>query len=248
MWLTMLESRAPLEYANWRLSQPLLKRLPRGDGHPVLVLPGFTASDRSTTQMRLLLRHLGYRTYGWRLGPNIGPTRHIVDGLAARVSKIGHHNPGQPISLIGWSLGGIFARYLASERPELFRQVITLGSPFNIRPGDTSAASPLWDSVSPLHDPSFLTRFEGKRQQPLEIPATSIYSRGDGVVRWQLCLESRGPMAENVQVIGSHSGLGVNTSVALVVTDRLAQPIGEWRHFRAPLWAKAAFPRPKSRR
>jgi len=246
LWKTILESRAALEYANWRTLHPLLRRLPAGDGHSVLVLPGFTAADRSTAQLRWLLRQLGYRTYGWRLGTNLGPTPNIVQGLDNRIARIRKANRGEPISLIGWSLGGIFARVLARENPEYFRQVITLGSPFRTRLGDRSAVSGLWDSLEPLHDQEFLESYATNERPPLHMPTTSIYSRTDGVVNWRLCLESKSPIAENVEVFGSHSGMGFNTAVAYVIADRLAQHAGEWSRFRSPLLLRGLYPPAKN--
>lgn len=248
LWMTLLEARAALEYANWRSTLPLLRRLPTGDGHPVLVLPGFTAADRSTAQLRWLLRELGYRTYGWRLGANLGPTPNVVEGLARRVGRIRAANDDRTISVIGWSLGGIFARVLARQTPEYFRQVITLGSPFRTRVGDRSAVSHLWDSLSPLHDQEFLRAFENDERPPLHIPATSIYSRTDGVVNWRLCLEEKSAISENVEVFGSHSGLGFNTAVAFVLADRLSQTEGDWRRFRAPLLLRAVYPPARNHR
>lgn len=247
-WMTALESRAALEYANWRVLLPLLRRLPVGDGHPVLVLPGFTAADRSTAALRWLLRDLGYRTYGWRLGTNLGPTPNILEGLDKRVARIRRSNNHAPISIVGWSLGGIFARYLARGNPEHFRQVITLGSPFRTRLGDRSAVSGLWDSLSPLHDADFLEAFAMGERPLLHIPATSVYSRTDGVVSWKLCLETKSPIAENVEVFGSHSGMGFNTAVAYVIADRLSQPVANWRRFRPPLLLRGLYPRAKNYR
>lgn len=248
LWKTVLESRAAFEYAHWRSIHPLLRRLPHGDGHPVLVLPGFTAADRSTAQLRWLLRELGYRTYGWRLGTNLGPTRNIVKGLDKRVARIQRSNPDRPISLVGWSLGGIYARVLARKDPKAFRQVITLGSPFRTRLGDRTAVSALFDSLSPLHDQDFLESFQTDDRPPLHIPATSIYSRTDGVVSWRLCLEAKSPIAENVEVFGSHSGMGFNAAVAYVIADRLSQPIGDWRRFRPPLMLRGLYPPAKNYR
>jgi len=248
LWMTLLETRAALEYANWRLVVPLLRRLPAGDGHPVLVLPGFTAADRSTAQLRWLLRQLGYRTYGWRLGTNLGPTPAVVTGLDDRIRRIRQSNDNQPISVIGWSLGGIFARVMARENPEYFRQVITLGSPFRTRMGDRSAVSGLWDSVSPLHDQDYLQAFASDDRPPLHMPTTSIYTRTDGVVNWRLCLEERSPIAQNIEVFGSHSGLAFNSAVGYVIADRLSQPAGNWRRFRAPLAMRTMYPRAKNHR
>lgn len=242
LWMTLLETRAAAEYASWRLATPILKRLPRGDKHPVLVLPGFTADDRSTQRLRMLLRKLGYRTYGWRLGANIGPTPQIVDGLRQRLDKIERDNDGRQISLVGWSLGGIFSRLLVHHEPERFRQIITLGSPIRMIPGDRSAVSALWESVSHLHDESFFEPMIDPARPLLPIPTTSIYTRTDGIVHWRHCLNQRGPMTQNIQVFGSHSGLGFNPAVGYAVADRLSQPLGQWKRFRPPVGALAAYP------
>ncbi len=222
---------------------PLLDRLPRGDGHPVLVLPGFTAADRSTETLRALLRRLGYRTYGWRLGPNVGPTPQIVTGLEARFGDI-REREGSPVSIVGWSLGGIYGRELARAHPESVRQVITLGTPLRMVPGDSSAAAGLWESLSPLHDPETVETMFGADRPPLPVPTTSIYTRTDGIVDWRTCLESKGPTSENVEVFGSHCGLGFNPSVAYVIADRLARPQSDWARFRPPFWLRAVYPRP----
>ncbi len=242
---TAMESRAGLEYVSWSLSRRLLGALPKGDGHPVLVLPGFTAADSSTVQLRALLRQLGYRTYGWKLGSNVGPTPKVVEGLERRLISVSERAGDAPVSVIGWSLGGIYARDLARQHPDRVRQVITLGSPFRMEPGDPSAARRLWQSVAPLHDSTAMTRMTRTgHDELLPVPSTSIYTRTDGIVHWRTCLEQKSPTSQNVEVFGSHCGLGFNTSVALVVADRLAQDLGRWKRFRPPIWALAAFPRP----
>ena len=210
------------------------------------MLPGFGAADRATAQLRWLLRDLGYRTYGWRLGTNLGPTPDIVHGLDERIARIRATNDNQPITLIGWSLGGIYARVLARQHPEHFRQVITMGSPFRTRMGDRTAVSGLWESLQPLHDPSFFASFLNDERPPLHVPTTSIYSRSDGVVSWRLCLEEKSPIAENVEIVGSHSGMGFNTAVAFVIADRLSQSPGQWARFRSPLWLRALYPPAKN--
>ena len=209
----------------------------------MLVLPGFTAADGSTLQLRALLRRLGYRTYGWKLGSNLGPTPQIVRGIETLLKEI-HEKEGQPVSIIGWSLGGIYARGLARQHPELVRQVITLGSPIRMSPGDPSAARRLWETLEPLHDREAVGRIAEPEDEPLPVPSTAIYSRSDGVVHWRLCLEIKGPTSESVEVFGSHCGLGFNPSVALVVADRLSRDVDQWKRFRPPLWALGAFPRP----
>ncbi len=240
---TALEGRSALEYTSWKAGKRLLDKLPQGDGHPVLVLPGFTAADGSTLELRALLRRLGYRTYGWKLGSNLGPTPQIVRGLAKLLRDVAEKE-GQPVSIIGWSLGGIYARDLARQYPDLVRQVITLGSPIRMNPGDPSAARRLWDTLEPFHDREAVGRIAEPEDTPLPVPSTAVYTRSDGVVHWRLCLEEKGPMSESVEVYGSHCGLGFNTSVAIVVADRLSRDVTEWKRFRPPLWARAAFPRP----
>lgn len=244
--LTALEYRAVTEAISWAALQPLLKNLKRGDGHPVFVMPGFMATDRSTARLRVLLRGLRYRTYGWGLGSNLGPTPDIVNGFADRFSYIVEREE-RPVSLIGWSLGGIYARELAKINPQHVRQVITLGSPFRMQPGDDSAASAMWKSLKHLHVPGAqdnMMHSEGA----LRVPSTSVYTRTDGIVDWRSCLETRGPISENVEVLGSHCGLGFHPAVAVVVADRLAQPVGQWKRFRSPLWLRGAYPLPTSYR
>ena len=242
--LTMLESRAMFEMGAFLAASPLLRLLGRGDRHPVLVLPGFTASDQSTGPLRWFLRSQGYWTHGWRLGANLGPTARVVKGLEDRLEEL-HARHGRPVSVIGWSLGGIYARALARSHPSLVREVITLGSPFRMETGDRSAVQGLWDSVSIR----FATEVE-ELQVPehakpaLTVPATAIYSRSDGIVRWYTCIEDEGPLRESIEVRGSHSGLGVNPSVLLAIADRLAQPEGTWKPFRAPFGMGHLYPRP----
>src|SRR5215467_14367832 len=127
--LLLLEGRAFLEFAALIPAYPFLRRAPRGDGHPVLVLPGFMASDFSTRTLRRFLRDLGYAVHGWKLGRNVGPSPETVGRLVARLQELRTRH-GRRISLIGWSLGGIYARELARRFAPDIRQVITLASPF----------------------------------------------------------------------------------------------------------------------
>jgi pimeloyl-ACP methyl ester carboxylesterase len=240
-WLAALEIRALGERAQMSVMLPLLRRLPTGDGHPVLVLPGFSASDRSTDPLRKVLRRLGYRTYGWGLGVNVGPTRRILDGLVAKLDRA-YQRSEQPVSIVGWSLGGIYARELARARPDMVRQVVTLGSPIQMIEADSSSAQPMWEAMSRYHSPGFRRAMRDVHRPPLEIPNTSIYSRTDGVVSWQACLVERTATSENVRVFGSHCGLGFNSAAIAVIADRLAQPAGTWEHFSPPWYLRGAYP------
>lgn len=233
--------RAAAEYGLMLAARPLRTALPRGDGHPVLVLPGLLAGDASTNPMRHLLRELGYYVHGWRLGRNIGPTAAAVQGMRRRLDEL-HARHGQPVSLIGWSLGGIFARDLARRTPDAVRQVITLGSPFRLSDQGQTRAARTFDRYTHLHvehRPLPLEKDDG----PLPVPTTSVFSRWDGIVAWQACLNLAGPQAENVQVLGSHLGLGHNPAVLWVITDRLAQPAGQWHPFVPPVGLRPLYRR-----
>ena len=242
--LLALEQFAVLELGAFMAASPFLRVVGRGDRHPVLVIPGFTASDRSTAPLRATLRSQGYWVHGWGLGRNLGPTPDIVAGIEQRLLSL-HERHGVKVSLVGWSLGGIYARELARRHPRAVRQVITLGSPFQMRDGDRSSASYIADQLSDkwtwLNDDRELAE---DRRIPLHVPVTNIYTRTDGVVRWHTCIDADGPMRENIEVRGSHVGLGVNPTALVAISDRLAQPEGEWKPFAPPCYLAHAYPPP----
>jgi pimeloyl-ACP methyl ester carboxylesterase len=213
----------------------------------VLVLPGLLASDLSTTVLRGWLRRLGYEVVGWDLGRNRGPTPAVVAGLPRLLDRLARTGAG-PVSIVGWSLGGIFARGLAARSPDQVRQVVTLGSPFAAGEGrpDGSAGSRAYRRYARLHAAERVRPPSAAGPRPLPVPSTSVYSREDGVVDWRACLQEIGPISENVAVRGSHLGLGHNPAALWVVADRLAQPVGRWRPFRPPALpgAAALFPAP----
>ena len=239
--------RAALEGGALAAGLPLLNRAPRGEPHPVLVLPGLLASDWSTTVLRGWLRRLGYHVAGWDLGRNRGPTPAVVDGLPRLLRRLAAEHGG-PVSIVGWSLGGIFARSLAARSPGQVRLVVTLGSPFAARKGalDASAGGRAYRRQAHLHAAERRRPPSAAGRRPLPVPSTSVYSREDGIVDWRACLQEAGPASENVAVRGSHLGLGHNPAVLWVVADRLAQPAGRWRPFRPPALPGAAvlFPPP----
>jgi hypothetical protein len=235
----LLESRSVLELGAFAATAPALQLTPRGDGHPVLVLPGLAATDESTRPLRWFLRTRGYHTHGWRLGRNTGPTARIRSGLGDRVRAIAEQH-GRRISLVGWSLGGIYAREIARTAPDAVRQVITLGSPFR----SVDADVPLHDTPGdPDHGHRVRQDVGRTTGKPLSVPTTAVYTRTDGVVPWQLCVERPGPRRESVEVHGSHIGLGHNPAVLLVVADRLAQREGTWAPFTPAPGLAALFPR-----
>jgi pimeloyl-ACP methyl ester carboxylesterase len=216
-------------------SLPLLRAAPRGEPHPVLVLPGLMASDLSTKALRGWIGRLGYPVVGWALGRNRGPTKEVNTELPALVARLAAEH-GTPVSIVGWSLGGIFARRLARRAPRQIRQVISLGSPFAAsgRRPDGSPASRIYRAYSPLHAVDSSPTAAGSLARPLPVPSTAVYSRWDGVVDWRACRQQPGPRSENVAVRSSHLGMGHDPAVLWVVADRLAQPRDAWRPFQRP--------------
>jgi len=223
----LLEGRAPLEYLSMLAAFPWLRRLPRGDGHPVMVFPGLGANDATTWPLRGFLRSLGYVTQAWGQGFNAGPRVGVLDRCAADIRNLADRT-GEPVSLLGWSLGGLYAREMAKEHPEITRCVITLGTPFTGHPRDTNAWRVYeWLTGTSVSDPDVMAQV---RIAP-PVPTTSIFSRSDGIVAWRCSLNEPGPLAENVEVPASHVGMGMNPAALYAIADRLAQPIGQWRPF-----------------
>jgi pimeloyl-ACP methyl ester carboxylesterase len=227
--LLALEGRAPWEFAASVLATPLLRRLPRGDGHRVLVLPGLAANDLTTLPLRTFLKDRGHDPRPWGLGANLGPRPGVMDALRERLRGL-HAIDGRKVSLVGWSLGGVYARELAKELPDLVRCVVTLGAPF-AGPAQATNASWLYERVSGQAAPDAQMQAALRAAPP--VPTTSIYSRTDGIVAWQCSLNPRGPLCENIEVPASHIGLGLNPMALVAIADRLAQDPRRWRPFDA---------------
>ena len=238
--LLMLESRAVLGLTGFALAYPLLKFAPKGDKHPVLVLPGLMTSDFSTGLLRFFLKDRNFSPHRWRLGTNMGNPKD-VEKVKERVLEL-HKRYNQKVSIVGWSLGGVYARAVAHDIPEHIRMVITLGSPYK---GLMEPSHAKWfyqlvkgndaDDI----DPHLLEKL--KIRPP--VPFTSIYSKLDGVVAWQHCIEDdHSAFTENVEVYASHFGMGLNPSVMACIADRLSQKKGEWQKFVAPKWSPFIYP------
>jgi pimeloyl-ACP methyl ester carboxylesterase len=227
--MLLAEARGILEFNASLVLSPLLMRAPRGDGHPVLALPGFLASDLSMMPMRRYLAALGYDTNAWRMGRNTGGINRMRGALLDRLKEI-HTASGRKVSIVGWSLGGIYARDLALQAPEMVRSVVTLASPFANDVRATNATR-LYETLSGEvvgDDPEFLSALAGE----LPVPATSIYSRADGIVNWRTCLLRPSDTAENIEVhLASHIGIGVNPAALWAIADRLAQAEGQFHQF-----------------
>ncbi len=240
--LMLLEGRAIPEFGAFLGALPLLSLAPRGDGHPVLVLPGLVTSDISTRPLRSFLKRQGYAVSGWGLGRNFGPRPGVQDGMLALIREL-NETHGRKVSLVGWSLGGVYARQLAKMEPDRVRSVITLGSPFGGKPHATNAWR-IYEMVSGKNAADQDSSFGGALADPPSVPTTAIYSRTDGICAWQICIEQPSAKAENIEVQGSHCGLGHNPAVVYAVADRLAQAEGEWRPFQRSGWRSLVYADP----
>ena len=227
--LLLAEARGILEFNASFVLSPLLMRAPRGDGHPVLALPGFLASDLSMMPLRRYLGELGYDTHAWRMGRNTGGINRVRGALLDRLKEI-HSASGRKVSIVGWSLGGVYARDLALRAPEMVRYVIALASPFA---NDIRATNATWlyealSGETVGDDPELVKAIAGD----LPVPTSSIYSRADGVVNWHTCRVRPSDTAENIEVhFASHIGIGVNPAALWAIADRLAQREGEFHPF-----------------
>ncbi|MCP5178623.1 MAG: alpha/beta hydrolase [Pseudomonadales bacterium] len=210
----------------------LRSNAPRGDGHPVMVLPGFMGGDESTLLLRRFLTSLGYKVLPWLQGRNLGRPE-LLEGAMRRFYRA-HQAYETPISLVGQSLGGVFSREIARQFPQATRCVITLGSPFGATEhGNTNTfVARLFEEMSGLSVEEMRARFgQGDPREPLGLPTTAIYSRRDGVVAWQTCIERDAELSESIEVVGSHTGMAVAPDVLHVVADRLAEDPASWRKF-----------------
>jgi pimeloyl-ACP methyl ester carboxylesterase len=227
--LLLAEARGIFEFNASIWLSPLLMRAPKGDGHPVLTLPGFLAGDLSMAPMRRYLKEIGYDSYAWKMGRNTGGIARMRAALRERLAEI-YASTGRKVSIVGWSLGGVYARDLALQAPDMVRYVVTLGSPFANDVRATNATR-LYEALSgeAVEDNSEL---RNAISGDLPVPTTSIYSRSDGIVNWRTCLLRSSDTAENIEIyFASHVGLGVNPAALWAVADRLAQGEGQFRQF-----------------
>lgn len=169
-----------------------------------MVVPGFMANDRTTLGLQRALAGAGYRVTGWGLGLNTGVKADTLDRLGERIEAFGD---GRPVILVGWSLGGIYAREIAKARPELAEKVITLGSPFS---GDPRANNVWrlyeWVAGHAVDDPPIKTNLEEKPP----VPTLAIWSRKDGMVSVASARGEPGQSDKQVEVDSSHMGFAVS--------------------------------------
>jgi pimeloyl-ACP methyl ester carboxylesterase len=224
--------RFPAEYAaSW-----LVDRLPASDlggGRPVLVIPGFGATDVATRRLRHHLRQRGWHVHAWRVGANHGLTDTVLDGVLQRFDEV-YERHDEPVSVVGWSFGGLLARWVAHQRPAQVRQVVTMGSPW--RPeGERTRTTRMFERSRRIHGISERAeKVIDELRGPVPVFATAIWSKTDGIVPWRGCAldeDEPGQLAENIHVPSSHLGLVSNPFALAALTDRLAQDPSDLRPF-----------------
>ncbi len=217
--LLMREAFAPAEIISYLLRPAKTRGMPQGDGHPVVLIPGFGATSLSMRPLKQALSSLGYEAVDWGQGRNMGMRPAIKDALFRLLERL-HDRHGMKLTLIGWSLGGVFARELARANPQWIRRVITLGSPINGAP-DANNMMPLFRLANRGRPPKLDREGFAKRIVAPPVPCTAVYSRTDGIVAWQACLEAPAANTENLEVTGSHFALVTNHKVLRLIAQRL---------------------------
>src|SRR3954451_4642885 len=240
--LMFLEGRAIHELGAFIGAFPLLSLAPRGDGHPVLVLPGLVASDTSTRPLRSFLKNRGYAVSGWGQGRNLGLRDGVQRSMVDQVHELTDTHR-RKISVVGWSLGGVYARQLAKMMPDRVRSVITLGSPFSGHPKATNAWR-VYEMASGRSADEQDDGFGGSLADTPPVPTTAIFSRTDGICAWQGCMEKTSAWSENIEIESSHCGMGHHPAAVYAVADRLAQPEGKWSPFARSAGHRIVFPAP----
>lgn len=247
MWLAAMEMPRMVMDMMQSQSALLLGRFaPAGDGHPVLVIPPFCSDDQATACMRGYLQERNYEVHGWGLGENRGPETTGRDGakVVRRVEEICERND-RKLSLVGWSLGGIQAREIAKGMRDNVRSVITVCSPFGGGANATHGSGLLAEmSGDDTASEEYRNMLRQVKSAPEDIPCTAIFSKSDGIANWRACVERPGPMTDNIEVVGSHCGMGYNPAVLFALADRLAADHEHWTPFdrNSEPWRRLVYP------
>lgn len=222
--LRMMEGRAALEAGGLMLALPVLRlQAQRGNLEPVMVLPGFMSDDSSTLVLRSYLRSINYRVYAWKGGVNRGKMLDHLPRTIERVEQISR-DTGQRVRLVGWSRGGIIAREVARDRPELVDRVVTIGTP--VKGGMSVSSIAQWvRRETGLHPDEVSNILRERHRRPISVPVRAMYSRSDGVVAWRACIDDRTANIRHVEVRGSHTGMGTNVEVFRLLPKLLSETL-----------------------
>lgn len=223
---TWLEMRAPLDWASLLFGAPKLARAPRGDGRPVLLIPGYRTDESSMRPLRRYLEFLNYDVYDWGRGRNMGDVESYVSHVGEFAQKIHRDVGGQAVTLVGWSLGGVIARETARLYPDVVREVITMGTPVIGGPKYTAVAD-RFAKMARIDLDEFEKEVHEKNLLGIEQPVTAIYSKTDGIVGWRACIDNYNEHTRNIEVNCSHFGLGANSRVWRIIAEALAPKIDE---------------------
>ena len=214
------EVRAPFEFASIALHVKALSKAPKGNAQPVMLVPGYMADDNSMRPLGAYLKFLGYDVYYTEMGRNMGKVNTDMLRLGDKVESISQRLDGAKVTLIGWSLGGVLTREVARLFPDAVQQVLTLGTPIVGGPKFTSVGK-RYAKRNNIDLDEFELDVHQRNSIGLTQPITSIYSKSDGVVGWQASIDIYNQQANNLEVSGSHMGLGVNPKVWLIIADVL---------------------------
>jgi len=223
-WELLREGRVVFERLGLMASLTRIRKFaPRGSGQPVMVVPGFATNDGWTVRLRSFLTSIGYEVRGWGLGRNHGRVPQLIPAVIEQCERFGYDS-GQPVRLIGWSLGGYLVREAARERPELVERVITLGTPIVGGPTYTASA-PMYVKKGYNLTEIAATVLERERR-PITTPVFAVFSRSDGVVQWQSCIDTfDNPQVEHHEVDSTHLGMVGSPRIFERVAELLARPM-----------------------
>lgn len=218
--LLLKESRVLAEMSRYYMSKGQLNDCAEGQGQPLMLIPGFGGSDKHMKPLKLALKSLGFAPHGWGQGYNWGMRPQVRDGLAQRLQLL-QERYSQKVALVGWSLGGVFAREIARHQPEYVSMVFTMGSPINGHPNANNVAR-IFNLVNPRNKADGDMDAFQRRRIPPPVPCVAMHSKTDGIVAWQCAREVAAPNTENVEVKGSHFGLPCNPQVVKLIAERLS--------------------------
>lgn len=218
---SLREITAPLDWLTTIARLPSLLRAPKGDGRPVVLAPGYLTDEYSMWPLKRFLQHLNYDVCDWGLGRNLGDVDTDIAKLGIEIEQL-YANVKRPITLIGWSLGGVIAREVTRLFPHAVGEVITLGTPITGGPKYTSIGKH-YAKLKSLDLDSFEQHVLERNLIGFDQPVTSIFSKTDGVVGWKASVDVYNKQARNICVKGSHLGLGINPQVWEIIAQVLAK-------------------------